>query len=114
MQVELDVFSGRSNPTWPLNDEKGREFLSKFKSLVPSDSQTPLYDGLGYRGFNVTGFQDYDQLTIWNGIVRVRRGEKTYYWRDQRKSLEKLLLETAKDHIDERVYKRVESSISKD
>jgi hypothetical protein len=114
MQIELEVFSGRPNPTWALNDEEAKEFLAKFKSLTASDSHKPLYDGLGYRGFKATGFQDYGEVTVWNGIVEARRGEKTYRWRDQGKSLEKYLLKVAKDHIDEGIYKIVESSIYKD
>jgi hypothetical protein len=113
MQIELDVFSGRPNPTWALNDEEAKEFLSKFKLLTVSDSDKPLYDGLGYRGFKATGFQDYDAVRVWNGIVEATRGEKTSRWNDRGKSLEKYLLRIAKDHIDEGIYKVVESAIDK-
>src|SRR5271157_1228182 len=92
MKIELDVFSGRPNPTWILNDEEAKEFLAKFKALTASDSDKPLYDGLGYRGFKATGFQDYDKVTVRQGIVEARRGGKTYRWRDQGKHLEKYLL----------------------
>jgi hypothetical protein len=113
MQIELDVFSGRPNPTWALSDQEGKEFLAKFKALTASDSHKPHYDGLGYRGFKVTEFQDYDKVTVLEGIVEARRGEKTYRWRDQEKTLEKYLLKLAKDHVDEGIYKVVESSIDK-
>jgi hypothetical protein len=112
MQVEVDVFSGRPNPAWNLSDQEASQFQAKFKSLATSESQKPLYDGLGYRGFKVIGFQDYDRMTIWNGHVEARRGDKTLRWRDPEKSLEKYLLTVAKKHVDEGVYHVIEAQIN--
>jgi hypothetical protein len=114
MRVELDIFSGRPNPTWTLNDEETKEFLARFGSLTAGDPQKPLYDGLGYRGSRVTGLSDYDGLTVWNGIVEARRGEKTYRWRDRKKGLEEFLLKNSKAHIDEGIYKFIKSSIDRE
>lgn len=50
-QVELDVFSGRPNPTWPLTAEEGRDLLARVGRLSPGGG--PLPAGLGYRGFIV-------------------------------------------------------------
>src|SRR5437588_322233 len=96
MRIELDAFSGRPNPTWSLTDEQTGQFFAKFKLLKKSDSQRALYDGLGYRGFKVAGFQDYDGVTVWADIIEARRGGTRYQWLDESKSLERYLLETSK------------------
>jgi hypothetical protein len=113
MEIILDIFSGRPNPTWKLNEDETKEFVAKFKSLKPGDSEKRPFKGLGYRGFKVTGFQDYDLLTVWKDVVEGQRGEKTFHWRDGQKSLEKYLLKCAKDHVDQAIYQSVESAIDK-
>ena len=113
MQIELDVFSGRPNPTWSLNDEQARECLARFKALKMSESKRVPYNGLGYRGFKVDGFQEYDEVTVGAEIVEASRGGKRYQWFDEGRNLEKYLLKTAKGHIDEDLYQIIASAIEK-
>jgi hypothetical protein len=52
--VELDVFSGRPNPRWQL-DEPGAEGLRQILSqLATTATGPPEPPGLGYRGFVFT------------------------------------------------------------
>jgi hypothetical protein len=111
MRIELNAFSGRPNPTWSLNDEEAREFLARFQTLKTSDSKRTPYDGLGYRGFKVAGFQEYDEVTVWGEIVEASRGGKRYRWLDEGRGLEKFLLKTSKGHIDEDLYRVIASAI---
>jgi hypothetical protein len=113
MQIELDTFSGRENPTWSLNNEQTKEFLAKFESLEPSDSKKPLFNGLGYRGLRVTMLETYDDVRIWNTIVEARRNDKVYRWHDKDRAMEKYLLGTGKDQIDSSLYKKIASEIEK-
>jgi len=113
MRIELDAFSGRPNPTWSLNDEQARGFLDQFKALKTSDSKSALYDGLGYRGFKVAGFQDYDGVTVWNEIVEATRGGKRHRWLDKDRVLENYLLKTSKGHIDENLFRVIASAVEK-
>jgi hypothetical protein len=65
MLVELDVFSGRPNPRWEL-DEPGTSELRRLQSRLTAARQAPVEPpGLGYRGFL------YSDAT---GRVRVFRG----------------------------------------
>jgi hypothetical protein len=114
MRVELDAFSGRENPTWELSDEQTKEFVTTFESLGADDTGKSLNDGLGYRGFKVTGFRGYHELTVWKGVVHAVRAGKTFRWQDKSRSLERFLLKTSRTHIDEPVYKYVASEIEKD
>lgn len=62
MLVELDIFSGRPNPRWKL-DEHHSEVLLRFQSgLRRTERNPPDLPSLGYRGFCYAGN---------NGIVRV-------------------------------------------
>jgi hypothetical protein len=49
--VELDIFSGRPNPRWELDEIQGME-LRQMQSLLEASNQTPAEPpALGYRGF---------------------------------------------------------------
>jgi hypothetical protein len=113
IRIELDVFSGRPNPTWNLNDEQSREFLIRFGALKKYRTNRKLYEGLGYRGFTVTGFQDYDRVTIWDGLVQTNRATEREKLIDEAGRLERFLLETSKGQIDGDLYRFVASVAGK-
>lgn len=50
MEVELDAFSGRSNPTWTLPADKAARVRDALARLPATDA-APRPEGLGYRGF---------------------------------------------------------------
>ena len=49
VEIELDVFSGRPNPTWRLSEEDSRQLLALLDDLPPAPPLPP--GALGYRGF---------------------------------------------------------------
>ena len=52
MRVELDVFSGRSNPSWDLSDEEARAIVELLVDLPTTTA--PVNEGrLGFRGFTL-------------------------------------------------------------
>ena len=83
MEVTLDVFSGRPNPSWRLSPEEAEELVRKLEGLPASD-RSPAADDLGYRGFVVTGLQgptgSPSQVHVLGGIVTVRsdQGARSY------------------------------------
>ena len=57
MIVTLDVFSGRPNPTWNLNEKDAKKFAERFagKSVTGAENtEVPL----GYRGFSIESASD--------------------------------------------------------
>jgi hypothetical protein len=52
--VELDLFSGRPNPTWELDDRSAQQLAQLIESLPPTHLPPPEPPGLGYRGFRVS------------------------------------------------------------
>ena len=51
MLVELDVFSGRPNPRWELDEPSLRQLRQLEGRLTTSREAAPEPPGLGYRGF---------------------------------------------------------------
>ena len=51
MLVELDVFSGRPNPRWELDEPASRGLRRLEAALSPATHAPPEPPGLGYRGF---------------------------------------------------------------
>lgn len=54
MLVELDVFSGRPNPRWQLDEHIEQQLRELHRRLAPSASPHAEPPGLGYRGFCYT------------------------------------------------------------
>ncbi|HEY5853553.1 MAG TPA: hypothetical protein VIW24_05735 [Aldersonia sp.] len=57
MEITLDVFSGRPNPTWSLSDAQARELIDRAagRALAAPDSGPDL---LGFRGYIVSAVSD--------------------------------------------------------
>jgi hypothetical protein len=72
MVVELDVFSGRPNPRWELDEKKGATLTRLEASLHRADRVPPAPPGLGYRGFKYTG--PGGSNVVYKGFVRTPSG----------------------------------------
>lgn len=70
MIVELDIFSGRPNPTWELSKEQADEFVSRLTNL-PRCDRVPSIGGLGYRGFEIRNLEGRADLPT---RIRVLKG----------------------------------------
>lgn len=77
--VELDVFSGRPNPRWEL-DEQSSQQLGRLQGRLTSTRQAPPEPpGLGYRGFVYS--DGSGQVRVYRGYVRTVRevlGDPTF------------------------------------
>jgi hypothetical protein len=54
--ITLDVFSGRQNPDWQLNERQESELAERLSSARTITAQRPssTFGGLGYRGFLIS------------------------------------------------------------
>ena len=71
--VTLDVYSGRTNPTWQLTPKQEKELNDRMSSLKLQTHQRPsgAVGGLGYRGFKLTS---HDSTFAATGLLRVHEG----------------------------------------
>lgn len=69
LSVELDIFSGRPNPTWILSKGEERELIDRLVAdpslMLPPSAET---GGLGYRGFIVTSLSEDNGLRYKSGL----------------------------------------------
>lgn len=106
--VELDVFSGRENPTWTLVDEQTLALGQILAGLQQADQSTARFEGLGYRGFLVQlvapESRAVSNLYAGSGMVEIESGgEKTVYL-DPDHQVEKWLLESGKTYLEAGLY----------
>ena len=72
VSAELDVFSGRPNPTWDLPDAQVRELLRMLQDAQTSRAERPLGGvALGYRGLvlKITSDSHVDTWRVSNGSI---------------------------------------------
>jgi hypothetical protein len=97
-EVELDIFSGRPNPTWILTDAEADSFIKRSDGVVRS-SGADAPGHLGYRGF----------------IVRITRGADIRVTRIPAgtgdRELERWLLNTGKPHLTNELFQIVEREL---
>lgn len=67
MLVELDIFSGRPNPRWELDEPVARTVTEFHRQLRPVADVPPGPPGLGYRGFVYS--LDHVSWRAWRGFV---------------------------------------------
>jgi hypothetical protein len=95
ISIELDVFSGRPNPSWKLNPSESGELIKDLSPLPEADkNKTDFFDGLGYRGFIISVFDEL-KPTSQRVIYRVYKGfilsnDKVF---SDKNSVEKKLME---------------------
>ena len=77
LKITVDLFSGRPNPSWIIDDHRGKEILdqiSKNRDIISKIDKG--YDGLGYRGIQIELMGDESikgiptQFAIANGILK--------------------------------------------
>jgi hypothetical protein len=67
MIVELDVFSGRPNPRWQLDEARARQLEALHHQLPAATEVAAEPPGLGYRGFLYA--LDAARWRAWKGFV---------------------------------------------
>lgn len=115
LTVTLNIFSGRSNPSWTLSEEQAEEVTNRVQKMdEPTGSKPPgVLGGLGYRGFILSGHPSEPagalSLYVHEGIVDRGQTEINVIDRDRR--IEMLLLESAGEQLDADVRVHVQESL---
>jgi hypothetical protein len=112
VDVELDIYSGRPNPSWALSPQDADSFDSKLAAL-PSAQPSTLADPLGYRGFIVRARHGDDETrtAVQQGHVQSTRGQTTTFRGDPGRALERWLLDTGRATLPPDVVQAVENAL---
>jgi hypothetical protein len=100
INVELDIFSGRPNPSWELTSAEISELTEYMAGLTPA-SKSAIANDLGYRGFIITNPGKLGGLPVkthvFNGVLDVNEKGSTNYYNDVN-DIESWLMERAREH----------------
>lgn len=100
MRVELDIFSGRPNPSWQMSAEEAAEFLKRIRSL-PKKEKPSEESGLGYRGFVISNAEKMPsipfEVRVYKGVLTIHEDGSQAYYKDVN-AVERLLLQQAREH----------------
>ncbi|HEX2190344.1 MAG TPA: hypothetical protein VHG51_15660 [Longimicrobiaceae bacterium] len=110
-RVEADVFSGLPNPAWELDASESGELARRFRGLAPAAGAVELHEGLGYRGFVVTGVETEtggcERVRVQGGAVQAACGGETRAYVDPERALERWLARTAEGRAEPEVVRRL-------
>jgi hypothetical protein len=100
VNAELDIFSGRPNPSWELSSEEISDLARYMAGLTPAIKPAVPGD-LGYRGFVISNPGKIAGLPanihVFSGILAVTEKGSTSYYNDVN-NIESWLIERAKEH----------------
>ena len=104
--VELDVYSGRPNPSWSLSPADAEYLSDALSTASPLASTRKLSMPLGYRGVLVTIERDLTtrSFRIVDGVIEASGAGGETQLTDPNRSLERWLLRSAAPHIDAELY----------
>ena len=101
-KVELDLFSGRPNPTWELTHVESDEILRLLSSLPETTGDRAPEEGLGYRGIVLTPPPDaaFTEVVVAGGVALATDANgRIHHLLDRDRALERRLLETGRGRI---------------
>lgn len=114
-RITLNVFSGRTNPTWQLSDAEEEQLTERLESAQTLTAKRPsgVFGGLGYRGFTISRDANHPKgalaLALHEGIVDHQAGGPNVV---DDTGIEPWLLDLAKPHVAPEVLQHVTSSIA--
>jgi hypothetical protein len=113
VEIVLDMFSGRPNPTWVLDSKQEAELIQRLNALPPDGSvETVEPPALGYRGLQMQitdgPLNDSEPIRVYAGTIR--QGGKIL--RDDGRAFEKWLLQTGASTIQGELMDHVLNSIT--
>jgi hypothetical protein len=104
--VEVDLYSGRPNPSWPLTPEEVARLVERIDNLAPADEAEPP-GRLGYRGLRFH-LQAQGREIAWgdsfDGHLRLRDSAGSRHLADPGGEVERWLLATGEGKIEPQVY----------
>ena len=88
------VFSGRPDPTWPVDQATAGSLQDLWSRLEPWEGEIPAPPPLGYRGCFLR-LADGREWQTYGGVVTLRQAGAVEFRRDRARAFEKQLLGTA-------------------
>ena len=112
MKIELKVFSGRPNPRWFLTHEDLPDLELVILRLPHHGTAFPPLHVMGYRGFSLMNEDpsgSWTDIVVYHERITVRTRDGTNYLMDDDRTLENMLLDMARGHVNDVLIERIRS-----
>jgi hypothetical protein len=96
VEVTLGIYSGVPDPAWTLTAAQANELSAALARLTRIEGPAPT-GGLGYHGFTITSPDG--TLVAYEGKVLSADSDPPYVLDDPDRTIERLLLDTARAHV---------------
>jgi hypothetical protein len=107
MRVQIDMFSGRPNPSWDITSQEADQVRLLFRQL-PERTAGARPERLGYRGLIVNGDGVRDlgltRILIGGGVVIAEGFQGVRYLSDADRGLERQIFHTGRTRLDPTDY----------
>lgn len=103
MDVEVDLYSGRPNPRFHLEQEVATELMRLLTDLPPLSGHAAPRETLGYRGLRIMGMDESPvaEIVVSGGVVFVRdRDGAERQLKDPDRRLERWIIDTGATKLD--------------
>ena len=116
MQVEADIFSGRPNPRWTLDEADTAVVAAMLGALRPAPRAPAEAPGLGYRGVVLTGveaaYPGCSEVRLHGATATVTCIEGTRHLADPGRRVETWIVQTARRHVEPEVFQAIADSLA--
>jgi len=96
VRVTLGLYSGRADPAWTLTDAEAADLEAALAALPGAVGEPPV-GGLGYHGFTID--RPAGVVVAYRGAVAPPGGGTRAHLADPARTIERLLIETARTHV---------------
>ena len=107
MRIQIDMFSGRPNPSWEITAAEADQVRASFRQL-PERQAGARSERLGYRGLIVNGDGVRDlgltRILIGGGVVIAEGFQGVRYFSDADRSVERQIFQTGRTRLDPTDY----------
>jgi hypothetical protein len=109
IRVTLGLYSGREDPAWVLTDAEAADLQAALAALPGAIGQPPV-GGLGYHGFTIE--RPDGTVIAYQGAVAPPGDADRAYLADPARTIERLLVETARAHVTGNELAEVERALA--
>ena len=109
VQVTLGLYSGRDDSAWTLTEAEAATLEEALAALPGTIGQPPV-GGLGYHGFTIE--RPDGTVVAFQGAVAPPGDADRAYLADPARTIERLLLETARPHVSGNELAEVERALT--
>ena len=97
--VDARVYSGRSNPSWPVDSEVMARIIEIWDKLPSRSESAPELPILGYQGLNIRNKQMSEEWHVYHEYVSRSVGHMREQRNDSDRDIERLLLTSAPENL---------------